>query len=90
MKDPGCQTAGCPFTSGGKAGKCTNTAGVLSVGEINREIKSGAKVTLDKEAAAQIVTWGGDQWVSFDDKLTLGMKQNWANEHCIGGLVSHN
>lgn len=85
MKDPNCMAAGCPFTSGGKKGKCTQTSGILSAGEINAVIKDGAKITLDKEAAVQIVTWDNDQWVSFDDKLTLGMKQKWANEHCIGG-----
>lgn len=42
-------------------------------------------MTLDEQSAAQIVTFGGDQWVSFDDSKSLGMKQKWANEHCIGG-----
>nr|AIT18894.1 chitinase [Hirsutella thompsonii] len=87
LKDPSCTAPGCPFSGPGKPGECTGTGGVLSAGEINRAIKNGGKMTLDEPSAAQIVTFGGDQWVSFDDSKSLGLKQKWANEHCIGGLM---
>lgn len=85
MKDPGCMKAGCEFTEGAKGGACTGTPGVLSAAEINEIIKNGATVTYDEQAGAQIVTWDGDQWVSFDDVKTLGQKVDFAHEHCLGG-----
>lgn len=85
MKDPACMTAGCEFSDGAKGGDCTGTPGVLSAGEINEIIANGATVTFDEEAAVQIVTWDTDQWVSFDNNKTLGMKVDFANQHCLGG-----
>lgn len=87
MKDPNCMAPGCEFTGGAKAGACTGTSGVLSAGEINEIIENGAKVTFDEVAAAQIVTWDSNQWVSFDDTKTLGLKVDFANKHCLGGYV---
>ncbi|KAJ5124284.1 uncharacterized protein N7515_008109 [Penicillium bovifimosum] len=87
MKDPNCMEAGCEFSEGGNGGNCTGTPGVLSAAEITKIIDDGAKVTLDKEAAAEIVTWDKDQWVSWDNKETLAMKLNYANERCLGGVM---
>jgi len=53
-----------------------------------RIIDQGATVTLDKEAAVKIVTWGGDQWVSYDDQETIKTKLDFANSKCLGGYVS--
>lgn len=87
MKDPNCMAAGCEFKEGGKGGACTGTPGVLSAAEISKIIKDGAKMTLDPVAAVQIVTWNGDQWVSWDDTKTLQMKVNYANQRCLGGIM---
>ncbi|PQE17041.1 glycoside hydrolase family 18 protein [Rutstroemia sp. NJR-2017a BBW] len=87
MSDPGCLSAGCPFSAGGKAGSCTQTAGILSDIEIRDIIASGATVTLDSAAAVQIVTWDTDQWVSYDDATTMKMKLDYVNSVCLGGTV---
>ena len=79
--------AGCEFTEGAKGGDCTGTPGVLSAAEINKIINNGATVAHDLEAAAKIVTWGGDQWASFDDAETLKIKLDYANQRCLGGYV---
>ncbi|GAB0138217.1 hypothetical protein EsDP_00006456 [Epichloe bromicola] len=80
LKDPNCKAPGCPFSDGAKGGECTGTPGVFSAKEINGVIKSkGATVTFDKEAAVDIVTWGGNQWVSWDDAKTLKLKLDYAN-----------
>jgi chitinase len=76
---------GCKYTGGGAAGACTNVAGVLSGYEIREKIAQGATVTLNEQAAAKVVTWGGNQWVSYDDAETLAMKVNYAHERCLGG-----
>jgi len=85
MEDPGCMTAGCPFSDGAHGGECTGTPGVLSAAEINKIIEDGATVTFDPVAAVKIVTWGGDQWVSWDDAETLKLKIAYANQRCLGG-----
>lgn len=88
MSDPNCLSAGCPFASGGKAGPCTASSGILSVAEIRAIIAQGATVTLDAAAAVKIVTWDTDQWVSYDDAETMKTKIDFANQHCLGGFVS--
>jgi len=85
LKDPSCKTPGCAFSAGGKAGRCTNTVGILSDIEIGQIIKAGATVTLDSAAAVKIVTWDNDQWVSYDDAETMATKIKYANSHCLGG-----
>ncbi|KAG4273145.1 chitinase [Fusarium proliferatum] len=87
MKSSSCMDAGCEFSSGAKGGECTGTKGVLSASEINKIIKNGGKMKLDKEAAVQIVTWDSNQWVSWDDAETLKMKLDYANENCLGGTM---
>lgn len=77
--------AGCEFTEGGDAGDCTGTPGVLSAAELYGHINDGATVTFDAAAAVKIVTWGGNQWASFDDAETLKLKQDYANQRCLGG-----
>jgi chitinase len=89
MASSDCLAPGCPFVDGTGAapGKCTGTAGVLSAAEINNIINTTADVTvtMDETAAVMIATWGGDQWVSFDNTETLQMKVNYANSRCLGG-----
>lgn len=87
MKDPACMAAGCEFTEGARGGACTGTPGVLSAAEISQIIADGATMTLDEEAAVQIVTWDSDQWVSWDDAVTLQMKMDFANRRCLGGTL---
>lgn len=77
--------AGCEFSDGAHGGECTGTPGVLSAAEITKIIKNGATVTLDQAAAVKIVTFGGNQWVSWDDKETLKTKMAYANKRCLGG-----
>lgn len=87
MKDPACMAAGCEFTEGARGGACTGTPGMLSAAEISQTIADGATMTLDEEAAVQIVTWDSDQWVSWDDAVTLQMKMDFANRRCLGGTL---
>lgn len=87
LTDPNCGHAGCGFSAGGNPGKCTSSAGTLSYAEIQRIVASGAKVTLDKNSASQIVQWGSNQWASYDDETTLKMKIDYANKKCLGGTL---
>ena len=90
LTDPSCSSPGCAFSSGGNAGACTQNVGTLSYSEITDVINdesSGAVVTLNEAAAVKQVVWDTNQWVSYDDAETLGMKIAYANSHCIGGYV---
>ncbi|KAG4435727.1 hypothetical protein IFR05_008777 [Cadophora sp. M221] len=88
LTDPGCTTAGCPFSSGGNPGPCSASPGTLMDSEIEAIIAAGgAKVTLDKVAAVKTVVWDNNQWVSYDDAETLSMKIQYANNHCLGGTM---
>lgn len=87
LSDPKCTTAGCGFTSGAKAGQCTQSVGTLSYAEIQRIIAKGGKVTKDNTAAVKMVVYDTNQWVSYDDEETLKMKIDYANKHCLGGTM---
>jgi hypothetical protein len=87
LANPSCNKAGCTFTAGGPAGPCTNSVGTLSYGEIQQLIAAGAKPVLDSKAAVQTLTYGGKNWVSYDDQTTLKMKVDYANNNCLGGTM---
>jgi glycosyl hydrolase family 18 (putative chitinase) len=88
LSDPSCKNPGCPFSAGGTPGQCSASAGTLMFSEIEDIIANdGATVTTDTTAAVKIVTWGNDQWVSYDDQSTLKMKMDYANGKCLGGVM---
>ncbi|RYP08310.1 hypothetical protein DL765_008852 [Monosporascus sp. GIB2] len=87
LRDPGCSSLGCRVSSGGNAGKYSNTVGVLLHPEI-QEIVAENKLTpvLNREGAVKTVSWG-NQWVSFDDAATWRLKANVARSQCIEGFM---
>ena len=87
LSDPKCSNPGCAFNGGGTPGKCSASAGTLMFSEIEEIIAAGAKPTLDKEAAVKQVVWDRDQWVSYDDEESFGLKIDYANSKCLGGLM---
>ncbi|PPQ76922.1 hypothetical protein CVT26_001383 [Gymnopilus dilepis] len=83
-----CAHAGCPWTSGGKAGPCSANSGTLMFAEIESIISStGVAAQVDEVAAVAYITWDDNQWVSYDTDQTFAMKMNYANDHCIGGTM---
>lgn len=90
LNDTSCVTSGCPFSTTGNPGPCTNSAGTLSFTEIEDILDDesrGAVKTYDAEAAVQIVVSDGDQWVSYDDWESFETKMDYANSHCLGGTM---
>ncbi|KAE8143536.1 hypothetical protein BDV38DRAFT_276621 [Aspergillus pseudotamarii] len=98
LKDPSCNIPGCPFinetglgtTSGGAdPGKCTGTSGMLSNYEISRVIDAySPDVIHDEEAGVNWITWNSNQWVSFDNAVTLIPKREMANSLCLAGTLA--
>ncbi|KAJ5094625.1 CAZyme family GH18, partial [Penicillium angulare] len=89
LEDSSCTEPGCPFTGGGQPGSCTDTSGILSYKEIMEIVKD---VDVDgpyweETAAVMYVTWDEDQWVSYDNNVTMKQKVDWANNHCLGGVM---
>jgi chitinase len=70
------------------AGPCTATVGILSYSEIVSLLanpSNNAMTTLYQTEAVKIATYGGNQWIGYDDPETLNLKLNYAGTHCIGG-----
>ncbi|OJZ80610.1 glycoside hydrolase family 18 protein [Aspergillus luchuensis CBS 106.47] len=90
LNDTSCVTAGCPFSTVGKAGDCTNSAGTLSFSEIEAILKDPSRhatQTYDATSSVQIVTFDGNQWVSYDNWASFQAKLDYASSHCIGGTM---
>ncbi|GES66723.1 class V chitinase [Aspergillus terreus] len=90
LNDTSCVTAGCPFSTVGKAGDCTNSAGTLSFSEIEAILKDPSRhatQTYDATSSVQLVTFDENQWVSYDNWVSFQAKLDYANSHCIGGTM---
>lgn len=96
LADPSCNTPGCPFMGAATPGACTNTAGVLGNFEIadilNISNAPGVKAfkvasNYDKEAAINYASFNEDQWVSFEDQVSIQHKLDWANDTGLLGTM---
>jgi len=83
LSDPSCNTAGCGFSAGGSPGPCTASAGTLSYAEIENIISAGSSSShVDTVSQSVIVTWAGNQWVSYDNAQTLTAKMQVSGPPC--------
>lgn len=90
LADPSCNTPNgvCQFTTGGNAGECTKSSGTLSNAEIKRLIATGTGTeSYDATAGVRWLTFDTNQWVSFDDGVTMQQKMSFANSLCLGGIM---
>jgi chitinase len=90
LVDPSCNMPNgvCKFSGGANAGPCSNAAGILDLQEINDIISTNSLTPIhDQVAAVKWITWGGNQWVSYDDADTFKQKRDFANSRCLGGLM---
>lgn len=75
-----------PTSGGGKAGEFTKEAGFLAFYEICDMLKQGATYYWDEEQAVPYAVQG-DQWVGFDDELSIRNKVKWLNEQGYAGAM---
>ncbi|KAK1240330.1 hypothetical protein MKX08_007772 [Trichoderma sp. CBMAI-0020] len=86
--DPKCLTPGCRYASGSDSWMCSHEVGIVLNSEISDLMQSqNATPVLYKDAAVKVVTYNTNQWVSFDDEETLGLKLNFAKSKCLGGVM---
>ncbi|OBS20320.1 hypothetical protein FPOA_06693 [Fusarium poae] len=77
----------CSFAGPSKKGECTDSDGVMSLGEIKRLIKEGTVESVyNKETMMKQITWD-DQWIGYDDEETFADKKAWADGYCFGGTM---
>ncbi|KAF2661015.1 glycoside hydrolase family 18 protein, partial [Lophiostoma macrostomum CBS 122681] len=87
VSDKNCMTENCAFKGASHAGECTEQDGFLSNNEIWGIIREkNLKPELNKDAMQKQVTWD-DQWIGFDDGDSIGMKYQYANQACLGGMM---
>ncbi|KAJ6088215.1 CAZyme family GH18, partial [Penicillium sp. IBT 16267x] len=78
----------CQFTTGGTPGECTKSSGTLSNAEIKRLLAAGTGTeSYDATAGVRWLTFDSNQWVSFDDGMTMQKKISFANSLCLGGIM---
>ncbi|KAK0569581.1 hypothetical protein OC861_000761 [Tilletia horrida] len=87
MADPSCSDPGCPFSGAGRPLGSSVEGGTESYADILTFIADGGVSVFDEQAAVKYLTYGGDQWVSYDDADTFLLKMNYANSICIGGTM---
>jgi chitinase len=88
LSDPRCSIPGCDFKHAGDKGKCTDTEGILSYGEVMDILSTtGGSPTYDEAAAINYFVYGGDNWISFDDTRTFQKKIDLANSRGLSGLL---
>lgn len=85
LSDPSCNTLGCPFSGPSRPGRCTNSAGVLSLVEIQQMIEAGeAKSNMLPEIGMKELVWD-DQWIG---KLSRDSIPTTCNAQ-VGGLLPY-
>lgn len=87
VTDSSCNTLGCPFSGPSNPAKCTNSAGVMSLLEVQEKVKDGATSRLLRESAMKELVFD-DQWIGYDDEETIELKRKFANNYCFGGLMA--
>ncbi|KAK4200452.1 killer toxin subunits alpha/beta [Triangularia verruculosa] len=88
LEDPACNKPGCKFKGGATKGGCSGESGILSYREIQEIIKKDRlKPFHDKKAEVKYITYGRDQWVSYDDVDTFKQKKELAHDLGLGGYL---
>jgi chitinase len=87
VSDESCNGLGCSFAGPSKKGKCTDSDGIMSLGEIKDLIENdGVESTYLKDSMMKQIAWD-DQWIGYDDEETFAAKRSWADGYCFGGTM---
>jgi len=85
---------GCAFSGASNPGPYSATGGILSYYEIMNVLNSvttkkraNITPTHDSVDAVNYFTFDGNQWVSYDNAVTLKQKVDWANDVGLGGAL---
>jgi GH18 family chitinase len=88
---PGCSELSCQFTSNdAKLGRCTQSAGILALGEINEIIglnQPGTKHWYDVPSDSKIMIYNNTQWVAYMDPSIEAARTAKYRDLGFGGVV---
>jgi chitinase len=85
LSDSSCSDLLCSFEGPSKPAPCTNSAGVMSLVEIQQLIKErNLTPKLLASSMMKQITWD-DQWIGYDDEETFALKKAWADQFGFGG-----
>ena len=90
MADPNCHEPNrvCKFSSGGDAGDCSDTIGILTYQEIvSRNNTLDVRTYYDPNTTVKYNVYGGSQWISYDDAQSFHDKLKHLSERCLSGLM---
>ena len=90
MADPNCYEPNgvCEFAAGGIPGSCSGEAGILTYSEIASRNKSlDVSTHYDPKTTVKYNVFGGDQWVSYDDRQSFQDKLKHLSQRCLSGLM---
>lgn len=90
MADATCHdpNAGCKFTTAGRPGDCSGTAGILIYPEIQSRNKTlNAKTYYDAVSTTKYTVYDYDQWISYDDRESFTDKKRYLFSRCLSGLM---
>jgi chitinase len=85
-----CPSTGCIATGLGSSGLCDDSPGYLSYDQVLNSIEDDtASPTFDEDAAIKWIAYeDSKQWLYYDDKETFAKKVDFANKHCLGGMMT--
>jgi GH18 family chitinase len=84
-----CTKVQSPFKGLSKPAPCSREAGLWTVDEI-MDAKNENRVVKEAyapENAFKYAVIDGNQWVGYDDQVTLAAKMSFAQEQCLGGFM---
>jgi hypothetical protein len=89
LKDASCSSPGCAIFGFGPPGMCDDAYGYESYDQVQSLIDDKSTSTyFDEDAGVNIATYGGYQWMSFENKESFAKKVEYASAHCIGGEIN--
>lgn len=87
LSNTSCTDIGCPYSGASLPGPCTQSPGVLSLREIDEIIKEKNLTSkLIPDEIVKQISWD-NQWMGYDDRDTIAMKNKWGDQHCLGGTA---
>ncbi|ETS88166.1 hypothetical protein PFICI_01994 [Pestalotiopsis fici W106-1] len=78
----------CEFSSGGRAGTCSGTVGILTYQEIAaRNSSLDVHTFYNETSTVKFNVYDGDQWISYDDEQSWTDKKAFLSKRCLSGLM---
>lgn len=86
LKDASSPSPGCAIFGFGPPGMCDDAYGYEAYDQVESVVSHESTTTyFDEDAAVNIATYGGYQWMSYENQESFAKKVENASAHSIGG-----